>query len=197
MRTIGLQRPADSPRGDYATRCDYCGVRWLRSKLRRDASGLLACPDETGADMVTLSRANAAAARRPQPKPTDGGGAFHATADDSRHLLDLDTAPATIKSRAPAVGYSGVAPTLLSMRFSKWVDPGLGSVVVRRSSDDVAVQTIPAAEFERSGWTMSTTLGALVAGQYYVIVEATAFVDLNQEPFAGVLSKQDWRFTVT
>jgi len=37
---------AESRRPDVRSRCDYCGADWLRSKLRRDADGLLYCPDE-------------------------------------------------------------------------------------------------------------------------------------------------------
>lgn len=49
------------PRGERRVACDYCGCVYYRSSLRRDASGFLACPDETGRDAVTLDRANAAA----------------------------------------------------------------------------------------------------------------------------------------
>ncbi len=53
--------------------CDYCGVLWPRSRLRRDGAGLLSCPDEgDGRDSVTLSRLNAAgAASMPTIKARD------------------------------------------------------------------------------------------------------------------------------
>lgn len=63
------------PRGDYRATCDYCGITWHRSRLRKDASGLLACPDEgNGRDMVTLADANAnAAGKRPiSERKSDG-----------------------------------------------------------------------------------------------------------------------------
>ncbi len=61
MRTI--QRHHDGPRGDFRVTCDYCGFEWLRSRCKRDAAGLLACPlDMDGKDSVTLSRENAAGA---------------------------------------------------------------------------------------------------------------------------------------
>lgn len=64
MRTVGRKRPSTSPRGDVQVLCDYCGVQWYRHRLRRDAAGLLSCPDDNdvGRDVVTLSRENAAAA---------------------------------------------------------------------------------------------------------------------------------------
>lgn len=50
--------------GDSTAHCSYCGVRWLRSELVRDASGRFACPDDVkGRDEVTLDQANAAAAK--------------------------------------------------------------------------------------------------------------------------------------
>lgn len=63
MRTISYHRPRNSPRGDTVSICDYCGVEWYRSRLRRDRSGNLACPDDvSGLDRVTLSEGNAKAA---------------------------------------------------------------------------------------------------------------------------------------
>lgn len=44
--------------------CDYCGVAWRRSQMRKDRAGLWACPDDVkGRDVVTLSEGNAAAAK--------------------------------------------------------------------------------------------------------------------------------------
>lgn len=60
-RTIGKHRPRDLPPGDFECICDYCGVVWYRSQLRRDDSGFLFCPDEgDGLDAVALNMANAA-----------------------------------------------------------------------------------------------------------------------------------------
>lgn len=57
MRTIGKHWPSSVPRGDHPWLCDYCGVKWRRSQLRRDGSGLLACPDDLGPDRVAFARA--------------------------------------------------------------------------------------------------------------------------------------------
>ncbi len=60
MRTIKRQWPSNAPRGDIQVICDYCGIQWRRSQLRRDRSGLLACPDDVrGRDSVTLDEGNA------------------------------------------------------------------------------------------------------------------------------------------
>lgn len=49
------------PPGERRVACDYCGMTWYRSDLRRDPTGFLACPDDQqGRDVVTLDRANRA-----------------------------------------------------------------------------------------------------------------------------------------
>lgn len=63
-RTIGRHLPGDLPRNDVKSRCDYCGVMYYRSQLRRDRSGFLACEEDYGGDVVSLSEGNAAAAQR-------------------------------------------------------------------------------------------------------------------------------------
>lgn len=79
MRTMPRNFPRSAPRYDYAADCDYCGARYLRSRLVRDAAGLLACPiDSRGRDRVTLQRANQSAAedvaaRYANVPPRDGG----------------------------------------------------------------------------------------------------------------------------
>jgi hypothetical protein len=61
MRTIGRRiRSGERSRA----LCSYCGTRWDRDKLYRDAAGLLVCPQEgRGRDAVTLTRENVAASR--------------------------------------------------------------------------------------------------------------------------------------
>lgn len=59
-KTIGRHKPRSLPKGDYECLCDYCGTVFYRSKLRRDGSGKLFCPDEgEGKDAVTLSQESA------------------------------------------------------------------------------------------------------------------------------------------
>lgn len=65
MRTIGRRWPADKPFGEFVSVCDYCGVPWYRSQLRRDGAGLLACPDEgDGPSATEQLEANAEKAMR-------------------------------------------------------------------------------------------------------------------------------------
>jgi len=63
MRTIGRRYPFKTSRGDYETDCDYCGLRYYRRQMTRDAARMLACPECAGGkDAVTLARENAESA---------------------------------------------------------------------------------------------------------------------------------------
>ena len=65
-------------KGEHLSRCDVCGVMWLRSALRRGRDGLLRCEnDRDGRDELTLAeltagRASALAQRTGTGLPTDG-----------------------------------------------------------------------------------------------------------------------------
>lgn len=90
-RTVSRRRPSSSPRGDTQAICSYCGVRWLRSQLRMDRAGKLACPDERGRDVVTLTEGNAALGeRRPPVEPPPGSGSY--TPGDNVPLVYARTA---------------------------------------------------------------------------------------------------------
>lgn len=75
MRTVPNHLSSDRPRGEYEALCSVCGVRWLSSQLRRDASGRWCCPDDykPGDDSVSLSRANAQGARSSRQRPQRQG----------------------------------------------------------------------------------------------------------------------------
>jgi hypothetical protein len=76
MSTIGDHWPSDAPRGDRPAMCDYCGVYWPRSQLRKDAEGKWACPDEgDGLTMTELDMENLARMRRPYLDEDEGGRA--------------------------------------------------------------------------------------------------------------------------
>lgn len=73
MRTMSRKySPLPGPPGERRATCDYCGFKWYRSDMRRDASGLLACPDDMeGRDAVTLNRLNSQGTRDvKRPRPT-------------------------------------------------------------------------------------------------------------------------------
>lgn len=65
-------------KGEHLSRCDVCGVPYLRSALRRGRDGLLRCEnDRDGRDELTLAeltaeRAAALSARIGMTAPADG-----------------------------------------------------------------------------------------------------------------------------
>lgn len=65
-------------KGEHLSQCDYCGVMWLRSSLRRGRNGLLRCPDDWGGRdelelaELTAQRAAALAAQVGARTPADG-----------------------------------------------------------------------------------------------------------------------------
>lgn len=73
MPTIGKRWPRTAPYGDIVVMCDICGVNYRRAQLVKRGDGLWACSgpgttnDAEEVDAVTLSRENAAGARRQQP----------------------------------------------------------------------------------------------------------------------------------
>ncbi len=90
MKSIGKKWPSDAPRGDYKVTCQYCGQKFRRSQMQKDGAGRLSCPYDFGADEVTLSLENAAAAavpRRPIGQVRDGvfkpSGAYSPVANPS------------------------------------------------------------------------------------------------------------------
>lgn len=90
MRTIGKRWPRNAPRGDVQEMCDYCGVQWRRSQLRKDGAGLWVCPDEKdGLDKVTLSMLNAKdAAESEKPANREPGGRTATTNVSTAGVID-------------------------------------------------------------------------------------------------------------
>jgi len=90
MQTIG--RKWKGRRGDFQARCAYCGVMWQRSKLWRDRSGNLVCPDEgSGKDATLLSELNAMhASASGGTSPVRDGGGYDLGGDEYRqHPLSI------------------------------------------------------------------------------------------------------------
>lgn len=62
-RTIGKRWPRNAPLWDRPAMCDYCGVPWRISLMRRDRAGRLACPrDIDRRDTFEMAEASARAA---------------------------------------------------------------------------------------------------------------------------------------
>jgi hypothetical protein len=115
MQTVGRHLPSSLPRGETVAECDYCGVRWFRSQLRRDRSGKLTCPDEgSGLDQVSLDEGNAAAAQRDRLRRPSLGGTYHELSlDDIGHIqpaVALDHTFGYVSSSNPSRKHVGYTP---------------------------------------------------------------------------------------
>lgn len=117
MRTIGRKRDPRSPRGDVERLCGYCGVAYLRSELRRDASGILACPDELpGLDVVTLSEGNAELASQKRM------GNFEAPSDGSIDSRNTVPSPGFVNPNGPPATILNLSPIgVLSVQTKLWL----------------------------------------------------------------------------
>lgn len=105
------------------------------------------------------------------------------------------TPPAWI-SLSPANGSSDIPQnTTLSITFNEAIQAGAGSVILYRGATEV--ETFAAADGDFDGDTVTFTPSAPLAPDtaYHVIVESTAFEDLAENPFAGLLVDTDWTFT--
>lgn len=114
MRTIKRQ---GAEYGDFRSRCGYCGVVWMRSRLIRDRAGLYACPDDqAGRDVVTLSELNAAGAQELRQTPQRDGS------DDDKGGEAYITTPSSILSRQELMGWwqPRQSGTILASGFS-WI----------------------------------------------------------------------------
>jgi Ca2+-binding RTX toxin-like protein/methionine-rich copper-binding protein CopC len=113
-------------------------------------------------------------------------------------LLSDAVAP-TISSLNPADGATGVAAGAnLVITFSETVQKGTGNILIKRSSDDVTVQTIAVADAAVSvvGAVVTINPPSDLASNtgYYVQFPAGTFKDPASNSFAGIQTTTDWNF---
>lgn len=108
-----------------------------------------------------------------------------------------------ITSLSPANSATSVSPTAnLVIGFSKSVNAGTGSILIRKTSDDSTVAAIDVlgAEVTGSG-TATITINpasALPEGeQLYVTIPNTSFVDGSSNAFSGITNDSTWVFTTS
>jgi len=72
-RTLGKRWPTKHLNGDYLDYCGYCGAAYPRSKLVKDGSGVLRCPQEgPGLSRLELDQKNTMLAQKcPIPRRYD------------------------------------------------------------------------------------------------------------------------------
>ncbi len=109
-----------------------------------------------------------------------------------------DNTPPTISALLPANTATGVNPnTNCTITFSEPVQKNTGSITVKRTGDNVTVQTIDittaAVTVSGSGASFNVTLATNT--QYYIEMPAGSFKDLAGNDFAGINGNTVWSFT--
>lgn len=113
--------------------------------------------------------------------------------------------PPIIISYTPAIGSTGSSVSAdLVIKFNESAQKGTGNITIKRYSDDVTIETIDVT----SGLVVLSTdsvtndtatinpVAVLASNvQYYALIDAGAFEDAGGAPHAGLLLKDDWKYT--
>ena len=140
------------------------------------------------------------------PKPTDATWLPVPGVDTVLFTVSADgavvvAAPPTLSSSTPADNATDVSLSAnIVLTFSEAVDVETGNITIKKTSDNSTVETIDvtSAKVTGSGTTTitvnpDTTLAA--ATEYYVLIDATAFDDVDGESYAGISSTTALSFT--
>lgn len=127
------------------------------------------------------------------------------TATGTYHLYGLTNEVAAGPSAltfSPANG--GVDASLtgtLAVTFDELVELGVGNITIRRSADDSAVEVIDVTSgqvtIDRNTATIDPSVILDDNTNYYVEIDAGAFVDFSGNPFAGISGGATWSFDTT
>jgi len=107
----------------------------------------------------------------------------------------------TISSVTPTNGAVSVSTTTdLIINFSTSINRGAGTVTIKRTSDNVTVETINASSSVVIGdgasvITINPVSDLAYDTKYSVLVSNNAFTDLSANAFAGISSTSTWSFT--
>ncbi|NOT50374.1 MAG: T9SS type A sorting domain-containing protein [Chitinophagaceae bacterium] len=120
--------------------------------------------------------------------------------DFSIQLNGSDVTPPTTTAFNPTNGATGVALSgNLVITFSENIQKGTaGNIIIKRTSDNVAVQTtaVTSASVTVSSATATIPFSGLANSvSYYVNIDAGAFRDLAGNNYAGISSTAAWAFT--
>ena len=141
------------------------------------------------------------------PKPTDATWVPVTGVDTVLFTVNADgsvvvAAPPTLSSSTPADNATDVSLSAnIELTFSEVVDVETGNITIKKTSDNSTVETIDvtnSAKVTGSGSTTitvnpDTTLDA--ATEYYVLIDATAFDDVDGDSYAGISSTTALSFT--
>jgi methionine-rich copper-binding protein CopC len=113
------------------------------------------------------------------------------------------TAP-TLSSTTPADEATGVAVNQnLIMVFDEGMAKGTGNILIKQTSDDATIQTIPVSSGNVTISTTSVTNDTVTivhadfanAVGYYITLASGVLTDTATNPYAGISAKTDWNFT--
>ncbi len=112
----------------------------------------------------------------------------------------VDTTNPTTSTLSPADDSTGKSITSnLVLTLSEDAVVGTGDILIKKTSGDVLVETIPVgdARVSISGAIITINPNATldINTEYYIIVPATAFDDTAGNSFAGLTATTDWSFT--
>jgi Bacterial Ig-like domain/Ig-like domain CHU_C associated len=129
-----------------------------------------------------------------------GGGARPSFAIDNISVGGggADVTPPTVTTLTPADDATNVSiGTSLNIIFSEGIAKGTGNIVVKKLSDNSIVQTIDVttAAVSVAGNAATITINPLLLStSYYVEIDATAFKDLANNNYAGIIGNTTWNF---
>ncbi len=105
----------------------------------------------------------------------------------------------TVTTLTPADNSTNVSTsTNLQILFNEPIAKGTGNIIIKRVSDNVAVQTIDVttAAVTVAGSNATITINALLNNtDYYIEIAAGAFTDIALNNFAGISGATSWNFT--
>ena len=120
---------------------------------------------------------------------------------------DLSFTPAntlpTLSSSVPADNATGVAiDANIVLNFSENVDAESGNLTIKKTSDNSTVETISVTSGQVTGSgtsqiTINPSSNFDNNTEYYVLIDATAFDDVDSGSYAGISSTTDLSFTTT
>ena len=112
-----------------------------------------------------------------------------------------DTTPPTIATLNPTDDASDVLTYAnLSATFNEVIQKGTGNITLKKSADNLTVETFDVATSPRitvSGATLTIDPTGYLDGNtgYYVEIDATAVKDMANNSFAGIADTTTWNFT--
>ena len=109
-----------------------------------------------------------------------------------------------LSSSNPANNATGVSSsTNIVLTFSEAVDVETGNITIKKTSDDSDVETIDVTSIVKVTGSGSTTITVNpditfdAATEYYVLIDATAFDDVDGNSYAGISSTTALSFTTS